>query len=426
MKKIIIILFFIGLIISCSRKVDEADSGVQISDFHQTQDPIASSRHDIFIPRNGSLFAEMTKLGLTPIQIIELTLVFGDNVDFRAVMPDDHFQVLIDRETNNILEFSYLPDIITTHRIVRNNETGDYEYFLDEKEIQSRKIIVDGVVYTTFIDAMAENNIESIVRHAVANAMSSRINFTAHARVGDTFRVMYEERLFEGTRVPGSRLFYMSYNGRATGFHEGFRYQEEDEKSVYNGFYTEQGIAMLNADFRHPLDRIHVTSPYGMRFHPITRRWAMHNGVDYRGATGTPVYAVSSGRVIMARWNGGYGNSVEIQHANNHITQYAHLHRINVRQGQNVNRGTVIGTVGSTGVSTGPHLHFGLRIGGRWVNPSQIRMVSAVRLEGNRLAEFQNQILEIRDTVQRIENEAISPFEMTIFERYRRANQIRL
>ncbi|MCL2063432.1 MAG: M23 family metallopeptidase [Candidatus Cloacimonetes bacterium] len=413
----IIILFCVLLIfLSCTEKVQEET-------IYQTIiEEIEVQKFDIFIPRGGSLFSEMTKLGLTPNQIVELTLVFGDNVDFRAIMPNDHFQLIINPESKEVIEFNFFPDIVTTHRIVRNSNSGDYEYFFEEKEITLRKVIVEGVVYTTFVNAMAENNIEANIRYSVANALSARINFGAHTRAGDSYRIMYEERLYDDNRVQPSRLYYMSYNGRATGFHEGFRYQEDDERSVFNGLYTPQGLAMVTANFRHPLDRIHVTSPFGMRFHPITRRWQMHNGVDYRASQGTPVYAVQAGRVIMARWNGGYGNTVEIQHDNNHVTQYAHMHRINVRQGQRVNSGTVVGLVGSTGVSTGPHLHFGLRVAGRWVNPSQLRMVSATRLEGTRLADFNGQMDIIRETLQIIENESISPFEMTPIERYRRSN----
>jgi murein DD-endopeptidase MepM/ murein hydrolase activator NlpD len=151
----------------------------------------------------------------------------------------------------------------------------------------------------------------------------------------------------------------------------------------------------------------------------------MHLGTDYRGATGTPVYSVAAGRVIMAGWNGGFGNTVEIQHDNNYITQYAHLHRISVKKGQRVAKGSVIGSVGSSGVSTGSHLHFGLRINNRWTNPSNLRMAAATNLEGKRLEAFQKQIPDIRNTLRNVENETLSPFEMTTNERFRRANAVR-
>lgn len=416
MRRFIYILLLCILVLTACPLTKETSAPQVI-----VQEPLYNT-HDIFIPKGGSLFAEMTRLGLTPVQIIELTLIFGDNVDFRSVQPDDHFQLIIDPKNQQVMEFNYIQDIVTTHRIIYNIEKESYEYLLDQKEVETRMLVVEGVVYTTLDQALNDNNVEPVVKYAVANALSSRINFSAHTRVGDTFKIMYEQRLYQGEPVPGARLYYISYNGRATGFHEGFRYQENDEKSAFNGMYTPQGLAMLVASYRLPLDRIHVTSPFGNRFHPVTRQWRMHTGVDYRGATGTPVYAVADGRVIMARSNGGFGNTVEIQHENGYITQYAHLHRISVRHGQRVNKGTVVGTVGSTGVSTGPHLHFGLRVNGRWINPSNLRMAAATRLQGNRLDEFKKQINSIKKTVVQIENEPVSPYEMTVFERYRRAN----
>ena len=417
MKKTIYFVSVFFLLFTCSKNDYERPDVYQsqeITERHQ--------KYDIFIPRGGNLFTEMTKLGLSPNQVVELTLVFGNNVDFRAVQPNDHFQLVIDIDTSAVIEFNYLPDIVTTHKIIRNSETEEYFYILEEREIIRRMVIIEGVVYTTLIQALTDNNVDDGVKYSVANALSSRINFSAHTRSGDTFRIMYEERHFDGNRVPGATLYYVSYNGRTAGFHEGFRYREDDDRSVYNGMFTAQGVSMVTANYRHPLDRIHVTSPYGMRFHPISRKWLMHNGIDYRGALGTPVYAVQGGRVIMAGWNGGFGNTVEIQHENNYVTQYAHLHRVSVRHGQRVNRGTVIGAVGSTGVSTGPHLHFGLRVNGRWQNPSNLRMVSAVRLEGKRLDDFNKQIIEIKNTLSKVEMEMASPFEMTEYERYRRVN----
>jgi murein DD-endopeptidase MepM/ murein hydrolase activator NlpD len=378
---------------------------------------------DVLIPRGGSLYSELLKNGLTGNQIAEIVQVFGYNVDFRSIQPNDHFQVVRRPETNEIVGFNYLPDLVTTHKLFRNPETNDFDYTLIEKPITRRYFIVEGLVYTTLDRALIDNNVDDAVRHAVTNALSSRINFAVHTKRGDTFKVFYEERYFEDIKLPRlSRLFYMAYSGSSTGFHEGFRYTEEDEKSIYNGFYTPTGISMLTSNFRWPLDRIHVSSPFGNRIHPVLRTRQFHAGVDYRATTGTPVYAVSSGRVIMAGWNGGYGNTVEIRHDNGFVTQYAHLSRISVRNGQSVARGSVIGAVGSTGLSTGPHLHFGLRINGRWSNPSNIRMVAATKLEGKRLEDFQKQIPVIRANLARVEDEALSPFEMTPMERYRRVN----
>ena len=114
-----------------------------------------------------------------------------------------------------------------------------------------------------------------------------------------------------------------------------------------------------------------VTSKYGYRPHPITRRYRFHEGIDFRAATGTRVYASKAGRVIYAKWKGGYGKLVGIEHADDFTTWYGHLSHIRVKRGQTVEKGRVIGLTGNTGMSTGPHLHFEIRYKGRSEKPTK-------------------------------------------------------
>lgn len=122
-------------------------------------------------------------------------------------------------------------------------------------------------------------------------------------------------------------------------------------------------------------DNRYVTSPFGPRYHPVFGDYRMHNGTDFAASTGTPIYAAASGKVIIARWGTGYGNYITIDHGKNQeglhvVTLYAHCTSLNVKEGDVVVRGKdVIGYVGSTGWSTGPHLHFGYKIGSQWANP---------------------------------------------------------
>jgi murein DD-endopeptidase MepM/ murein hydrolase activator NlpD len=131
----------------------------------------------------------------------------------------------------------------------------------------------------------------------------------------------------------------------------------------------------------------------------------MHNGIDYAGKTGTPVFAVTSGKVVFAGVDGGYGKEVRIQHPGGMETQYAHLNRIHVKRGQTVAKGRSIGAVGSTGYSTGPHLHFGVKKNGRWVNPkTNLRMIGAYKLTGDKLKVFQQQQNSIKLQVEEAKN----------------------
>ena len=142
-----------------------------------------------------------------------------------------------------------------------------------------------------------------------------------------------------------------------------------------------------------------ITSRYGMRRHPILGYRRMHAGIDFRASHGTPIYAVTDGRVTYAGRNGGHGNFVRLAHAGGLGTGYAHMSRIAVSNGQQVRRGQVIGYVGSTGLSTGPHLHYEMYRNGQTVDPSSVRFVTRAQLSGRELADFRAQL----DLLQRVE-----------------------
>jgi len=138
------------------------------------------------------------------------------------------------------------------------------------------------------------------------------------------------------------------------------------------GTYVDRRGRLLRATFlRAPLSFRRMSSAFGMRFHPILGRWREHRGIDYAAAAGTPVRSVGDGTVIFAGWRGSYGNLVEVRHAGGVVTRYAHLRGYSpaARPGARVRPGTTIGYVGSTGLSTGPHLHFEMLVNGRYTDP---------------------------------------------------------
>jgi murein DD-endopeptidase MepM/ murein hydrolase activator NlpD len=129
--------------------------------------------------------------------------------------------------------------------------------------------------------------------------------------------------------------------------------------------------------------------------HPILGFSLMHKGVDFGAVSGTPIQAAGEGLVEVAGWNGGYGNYVRLRHGNGYATAYAHMTRINVKSGQRVRQGQIIGTVGSTGSSTGPHLHYEVLLQGKQVNPMNVRFPSGRKLEGSEYERFRRQVEKI-------------------------------
>lgn len=162
-------------------------------------------------------------------------------------------------------------------------------------------------------------------------------------------------------------------------------------------WFEASGVGKETGGFVQPVPGA-ISSNFGLRMHPILRYARMHRGVDFRAAHGTPILAATDGRVSFAGWAGGYGRQVRIGHAGGLTTSYSHMSRISVAPGQSVRRGQVIGTVGSTGLSTGPHLHYEVYRNGVAVNPRSIRFTSRAQLAGGDLAAFRTRLRSLLGT----------------------------
>jgi murein DD-endopeptidase MepM/ murein hydrolase activator NlpD len=157
-------------------------------------------------------------------------------------------------------------------------------------------------------------------------------------------------------------------------------------------WYDAAGVGEKRAGLSRPVKTGHLTSSFGMRFHPLLGYSRLHKGMDIGAPKGTPIYAVTDGTVTFAGRHGGHGNFVQLKHSGNMGSGYAHMSRIAVHSGQHVRQGQVIGYVGSTGLSTGPHLHFEVYRGGKAVNPKSVNFVSTSLLSGKELREFRSKL----------------------------------
>ncbi len=402
-KYFICLLTVIALIAGCEKeKAKTADSVVNI-DKHK----INSDAYAFEIKPGQSLYELMIKSKLTNMQVAKYTYELGQYVDVSSIQPGDSLIIVRSTTKDDSLSLIYKPDVITAHILNINKE--EYSYERKTLPVETRMRFLTGTVKNNLNNSLLSLGLEQGVKQVVNNALESEISFQTDARNGDFFYVLIEDRYFKGTKLPRSRVIYTAYSGKRTKFHEAFRFVDSEESSAYNGMYTPEGKTLLQNAVRAPLNSLHVTSPFGYRLHPIYGRRIHHNGIDYRGSRGTPVYAVSSGKVVSAGKNGGYGNEVRIQHSNM-TSQYAHLSRIYVRRGQRVTKGTKIGAVGSTGNSTGPHLHFGLKQRGRWINPKKLKMVGALKLKGERKKLYDKQVEDIRDML----HEQLTPYSIPL------------
>lgn len=242
---------------------------------------------------------------------------------------------------------------------------------LDTPAVATR--LAGGVIQSSLFAATDRARIPDAVASQLAEVFSGEIDFRRDLRVGDRFSVVYETLEADGVPLRTGRLLSAEFVNKGRE-HRVLWFAAPGGRGDYYGF---DGQSTRRAFLASPLAFSRVTSGYGMRFHPIKGGRRPHLGVDFAAPTGTPVRATADGTVKFAGRKGGYGNFIEVQHRNGQSTAYAHLHRILVRQGQRVDQGDTIGQVGSTGASTGPHLHYEFREKGVAKDPLKVARIQA-------------------------------------------------
>lgn len=218
----------------------------------------------------------------------------------------------------------------------------------------------------------------------LADVYAWEVDFTRDIRPGDHYRILVERMTTPDGEIRFSRVLAgdLVVGGRQ---YTAFRF---DTPNGTRGYFDDQGKSLRRAFLRAPLQFRRLASGFGGRTHPILGTWKKHEGLDYSAVTGTPVMAAGDGMVVRAGRSGGYGNLVEIRHANGIITRYGHLLRIDVRVGQRVRQEERVGAVGSTGLSTGPHLHYEFRVAGVARDPRSVKAGDGTPVAAAARADF--------------------------------------
>lgn len=263
-----------------------------------------------------------------------------------------------------------------TRTTVARDAQGQLRSREDLAELASQVRLASGTVRSSLFAASDEARIPDAIAVQMAEIFAADIDMHRELRRGDTFSVVYEALTADGEPITwnqGTGRVLAAEFVNAGRVHQALWFRGADGRGAY---FDPAGQSKKRAFLASPMEFSRVSSGFAMRFHPILQTWRKHNGVDYAAPTGTPVRTVGDGVVEFAGWQNGYGNVVQLQHGNNRSTVYAHLSRIDVSKGQRVEQGQRIGAVGSTGWSTGPHLHFEFRINGQHQDPLRIAKAS--------------------------------------------------
>jgi murein DD-endopeptidase MepM/ murein hydrolase activator NlpD len=267
--------------------------------------------------------------------------------------------------------------------LVITNVNGSYKPQLITPEIETRTRVVHGVIRTNLASAASDNNIPFEVVDNIVDLFGDRFGFDSDLQSGDTFVVKYDERFTkEGESLGMGPLSAASIMSRGRHLAT-IRYED---KSGQEYFFDEAGRLVGDYFLKYPVKFSRISAVFSdSRLHPVLKYHRPHYGVDFAAPTGTPVRTVGNGVVVKAGYYGGAGNMIKIRHDNRYSTAYLHLSRIdsNIRVGSTVKRGQLIGAVGTTGLSTGPHLHFSLYENGVYIDPlkAKLKLVSNLVLK---------------------------------------------
>lgn len=276
-----------------------------------------------------------------------------------------------------------------------------------ETERQVRVVV--GTIRSSLFGATDAAGVPDSITLQMAEILGSKIDFLRDLRQGDQFRLVYEVRSHEGRYAGAGRVLALEFINRGKS-HTAVWFNPDGKSGSYYDF---EGNSLRGAFLRNPIKFSRISSTFGMRMHPIHKRWTGHKGVDYAAPTGTPIHATADGVVEFAGRQNGYGNVVILQHAGKYSTLYAHQSRIapGLKKGDRVSQGQVIGYVGSTGWATGPHLHYEFRIAGTPVDPLSVTLPVARKLEPREAKAFAQAVQPYKQQIQMLAQLHQTPLE---------------
>lgn len=359
------------------------------------------------------LFQVLYRMNINEKERGKIVIALQDSVELAALRVGQVFYAALD-SAGDVQRFRFAPNPATVHMLSKTD--SGFAYSRIDKPVTVRQSAFEGALEngSTLNGILYKVGIPGRMVGVVSGILQCKVSFQL-ARPGDKFRILLEEKFYQDSIWISGKVLYAEFDGYRVGHHEAFRYEDPDPKSTFNAHYTEKGEALIFEGLRYPLDRLHITSPYGARIHPITGRRTVHHGIDYGSPKGSPVYAVAAGVVTVSGYDDLSGNKIAIRHRDNSESWYMHLSVRGVNVGTKVAPRQVIGRVGSTGRSTGPHLHLGFKDArGSWMNPAKKTMIATPKLEGNRLARLKKQVADIRKELQQtLESPAVKANDST-------------
>jgi murein DD-endopeptidase MepM/ murein hydrolase activator NlpD len=347
-----------------------------------------ASWRDMEVRKGDSLSMIFGRAGLNSTDLQSVLDADARSKSLRSIYPGQTVSIKVDSE-GRLSEMRYARSPLETRIFTRNGE--GFSVAEETRSPEVRKAFRHANLKSSLFEAGQEAGLSGRMILEFASVFGGVIDFVLDPRAGDSFSVLYEEQYLDGEKVGEGAIIAAEYVNDGKRF-AAYRYTDSNGDQ---GYFSADGVSMRKAFMLAPLDFTRVSSNFNMRrMHPIMKVIRPHRGVDYSASTGTPVYASGDGKVTASGYSRSNGNYVYIQHDTRYMTRYLHLHKRTVKPGERVKQGQTIGTVGATGLATGPHLHYEFLVDGVHKNPRTAleSLPRAKTLAGKELASFRAKI----------------------------------
>ncbi len=388
---------------------------VVLASIPQFEEPAGPSDRIVTIGKGDALGKVMQKEGVGASEVHEIIEAMGKNFNPRDLKVGQdvhmHFEPHEDEAGYQLTDLKIELNPLKTITVSRDGD--EFTSALEEKEvkqvIQAQKAVIKNSLY----GSAAKAGIPKTVVSEAIRIYSQNVDFQRDVHAGDSLEVMYETHQTDDGYVAktGNVLFaQLTLDGRKIPL---YRYETADG-SV--DFFGPDGQSTKKTLMKTPIDGARMSSGFGMRRHPVLGYSKMHKGVDFAAPTGTPIYAAGEGKIVKAGRFSSYGNYVRIRHRGDLDTAYGHMSKIasGIKPGTRVKQGQIIGYVGTTGRSTGPHLHYEVLVASKQVNPRGINLPIGQALAGRDLKKFKSHVSEVNNQYAAISGGAVKVAQRTV------------
>lgn len=383
-----------GQIVQAMREITDASAAVP-----PEQESSIVSRI-LEINPGDTLVSLLRNAGASPARTQEVVAALKDRIDLRALRPGQKISVVLDRTATTTKLVKVAMATAPGHAIVvRPAKNGT----LDAKEVarplKQETVTRGGAIGISLFDNALKDGIPQPIIAKMIKLFSYSVDLAHDIHPGDSFHVLFRREVAaDGKTAKVGPLLYASItlSGQA---HRYYRFRPAPKASI--SYYTGAGRSIRTALLRTPIDGARISSGFGWRKDPLGPGMEFHEGVDFAAPMGTPIMAAGDGVVVRVGWVRGYGKYVQIRHNSVYSTAYAHLSRYakGLHDGERVRQGEVIGYVGSTGRSTGPHLDYEIHVNGKQVNPLTVRLPSHTVLVGAERVRFERMMAKVNREV---------------------------